>query len=208
MRITVFGASGKVGQLVVAELLRRGHSVKAFVHNHSPFEADDRLSVIKGDVHDVQAVAQAVEGSQAVVSALGSWGTASKDILSSAVENIIPAMHAHGIRRIISVTGADARFAGDELSLVHRISYKLINVLGSQVVRDGEAHLAKLDASGLDWTMIRSPIMTSQPTQTYKLIRTRPMPWHTVPRQAVAVAMADAINNTTHNRQAPYIVRG
>lgn len=208
MQITVFGASGQVGQLVVAELVRRQYTVKAFVHSHSPFQADERLIIVKGDVHNVEDVAEALEGSQAVISALGSWGTPGKDILSSAIENIIPAMHAGHIRRIISVTGADARFTGDELSLTHRISYLLINIFGRKVVQDGEAHMIKLDASGLDWTVLRSPIMTGQPAQTYKIVSTRPKPWATVPRQAVAIAMVDAINNTTHNRQAPYVVRG
>lgn len=42
------------------------------------------------------------------MSALGSWGTESKDILSSVIVNIIKAMKAEKVSRIISLTGTDA----------------------------------------------------------------------------------------------------
>ena len=44
MKVVVFGASGKVGQKVVAELLSRGHEVRAFIHGMSPFDSQANLS--------------------------------------------------------------------------------------------------------------------------------------------------------------------
>jgi uncharacterized protein YbjT (DUF2867 family) len=46
MKVTVFGANGRVGQLVVAELLRRDQPVSAFVHTHSNLEAHPFLSSV------------------------------------------------------------------------------------------------------------------------------------------------------------------
>src|SRR4051812_42365964 len=100
MQVTVFGASGKVGRLVVAEALQRGYSVKAFVHSRNPFEDSPKLKVVKGDVYDSDDVAKALRGSDAVISCLGSWGSKRRDVLSSAMRMIIPAMTEQKIGRI------------------------------------------------------------------------------------------------------------
>jgi putative NADH-flavin reductase len=106
MKITVFGANGNVGRLVVENALHQGHEVIAFIHGDNPFKASDKLSVIKGDIYNQKDVEKALNGSQAVISTLGSWGTPNKNILSAGMKNIIPKMQDAGINRIISLTGA------------------------------------------------------------------------------------------------------
>ncbi len=58
MQVTVFGASGNVGQRVVERLLVDGHEVVAFVHSSAPFAENDKLKVVTGDVHDAVAAGQ------------------------------------------------------------------------------------------------------------------------------------------------------
>lgn len=207
MQVTVFGASGRVGQEVVAELNRRGHTVIAVVHSHSPFTNTPALRTFTGDVHNADDIAQAMQGSQAVISALGSWGTVSKDILSAAMTHIVPSMHAQGISRLVSLTGADARFAGDQLTMLHRISYRILRLIAGDIIRDGEKHMVQLAASKLTWTVVRAPIMTNSQSRTFRLTNTRPLPWATVPRRAVALALVENLENLTHACQAPFISR-
>ena len=90
--MTVFGASGKVGRLVVMQALKRGYSVVAFVHSHDPFVATTNLRVVKGDIYNADDVGKALKGSEAVISALGSWGTKNRNVLSSAMKVVIPDM--------------------------------------------------------------------------------------------------------------------
>ena len=52
---SVFGASGRLGREVVAELSTRGHAVVAFVHSNNPLEAGPGLRIVHGDVHDSRA---------------------------------------------------------------------------------------------------------------------------------------------------------
>ncbi len=130
-QITVFGASGKVGRLVVAELLGRGHNVVAFVHSQKLTEKDfvrdsvhdakatKNIRIVQGDIYNAVQVAAALSGSQAVISVLGSWGTKRKDILCSAMRAIIPAMEQQHIQRIVSLTGHDARTEGDNIDQFH-----------------------------------------------------------------------------------------
>jgi putative NADH-flavin reductase len=208
MQITVFGASGMVGSRVVARLLEEGYFVVAFVHSSNRLQPNQKLNIVQGDIHDRQAVAKAIKGSDAVISALGSWGTTAKDILTAGMKNIVLVMESANISRVISLTGADARAAGDSLSLLHRFTHFGLGLVGRKVLRDGEKHIALLQTSKLDWTVIRSPIMNDRGSLSYYLSNKRPLPWRTVNRQSVAKALVDQLENKKHLQDSPFISRG
>lgn len=208
MRITVFGANGKVGQLVTAEALARGHEVVAFVHLHASFETSEQLSIIKGDVHSFYDVANAIQGSDAVVSALGSWGTKEKDIVSRGIRNIVDCMEADHILRLVTLTGADARAKGDQVGWLNRLSHFLIrHSPAKKMLRDGEHHIAILEASSLEWMTVRSPIMNNRGVSRYKLSVKPPLPWASINRKAVVCCMIDQLETATYVCKAPYIVQ-
>ncbi len=186
-----------------------GHDVTAFVHHESRLPGNPKLKVVQGDIHRRQDVAKAVKGADVVISALGSWGTKSKDIVSSGMANIVPAMQDNKVRRIISLTGADARAEGDSPGLVNRLSHALIK-LGPprKILADSERHIRLLEESGLDWTVVRSPIMNERgDAMRFKLSSRRPMPWATVNRRSVAAGMLRLIEDRKYSGQAPFIVR-
>lgn len=207
MQITIFGAGGRVGRLVVEGALKRGHSVVAFVHSGAHLAPRENLRYVVGDIYDVDSVAGAVVGSDAVISALGSWGTQKRDILTVGMQNITPAMKAHKINRIISLTGADARASGDDLGLVHRITHFFIGLGAGKILSDGEAHISLLESSSLNWTAVRSPIMNDNGRTKYSLTFRRPFPWKTIHRQAVADCLIDLLTDHNHDQKAPYIIR-
>lgn len=205
--ITVFGANGRVGRLVVADLLERGHIVTAFVHSAGDMTSTDQLRVVRGDIYDAESVEKAIAGADAVISALGSWGTPGKDILSKGMSHIIPAMQAHGVKRIISLTGAEARTRGDHRGLIHRAAHLAASLLAGKILRDGESHIAQLETSTLNWTVIRSPIMNENGSTRYTLTLKRPYPWQTIHRQAVADAMVQQLNDSHFSNRSPFITR-
>lgn len=203
MRMTVFGASGKVGRLVVQEALRRGHQVVAFVHS-AQLEPAEGLTIVKGDIHDASAVAAAIQGSQAVLSSLGSWGTASQDILAAAMSNVIPAMEQGPAKRLVSLTGNIARRPDERLGLVGDSLHAAMSLAAGKVLADGEKHLALLQASQLDWTAVRSPVMTGQLSTTYHLSQRFSLT-ALVSRRAVANCLLDLAESKQWSRQAPFI---
>jgi NAD(P)-dependent dehydrogenase (short-subunit alcohol dehydrogenase family) len=72
MNVTVFGATGQIGRLVVRELLADGHTVTAYVRNPGKLGLSDaRLVTVTGELPDEERILQAVRGSDAVISALG-----------------------------------------------------------------------------------------------------------------------------------------
>jgi uncharacterized protein len=203
--IAVFGANGRVGSLVVELLLSRGYNVRAFVHG-TPKTTLPSVVYIQGDVADKQKVNNALEGADAVISVLGSWGTKDKNTLTIAMQNIVPGMDSWGISRIISLTGADAQVPGKH-SLISTLSHFAFSVLARKIIQDGEAHIVLLMASGLAWTVLRSPVMNEKGRDDYSLNTVYPMPWHTINRHAVAKAMVDQIETTEFAQSSPYIHR-
>lgn len=203
--VVIFGAGGKVGSLLVKYALAEGYSVTAFIHRRHNLPDHPALSIFRGDVHDADQVMKVVKGKDAVLSALGSWGTKRKDVLSSAIQSIIPAMEQHGVKRIISLTGAEARADGDELGIIHRAAHSALGIVAGKVLRDGERHIQLLEKSHLDWTVIRSPVMFSSASFSYRLSRDRPTSWAFIQRSAVARAMIDQLSNDEHVRRAVFI---
>jgi uncharacterized protein YbjT (DUF2867 family) len=74
MNVTVFGATGRVGSSQVVDQLRsRGHTVTAYARNPSkvPSTWGEDVTVVVGELSDAAAIDRAVQGADAVVSALG-----------------------------------------------------------------------------------------------------------------------------------------
>jgi putative NADH-flavin reductase len=179
----------------------------AFVHGDSHFVETPQLKVFQGDIYTPDAVERAVVGSVAVVSVLGSWGTPKKNILTAGMTHMIPAMKRHGISRVVSLTGADARAPGDSLGFIHKLTHLVLMRVMGKILADGERHIELLEESGLDWTVIRSPIMIRRRPRhdRYTLSTKRPLPWQAIPYQLVALAIVDAVQGPTWIQEAPYI---
>ena len=205
MKLVVFGASGKVGHLVVDELVRRGHQVTAIVYKKTERSFSSAVEVKELDVHNRRRVVEVVKGHDAVISTLGSWGTDSQDILVSAMTGIIPAMQSYGIKRIISLTGADARIEGDKPALSSKILRKILTIVGPKIINDGEQHIKLLEKTQLDWTVIRSPKMTDGEKRQYTLSQKSSQAWDLVSRKTIASAMVDQLNTSDYINQAPII---
>jgi len=207
MKVVVFGASGKVGRQVVRRLLDKEQNVVAFVHTKNPFAENPKLRVIRGDIYRPQNVDNALKGADVVISALGSWGTKKQNVVSSAMQNIIPAMKKHKINRIISLTGI-ALWAEDKPSLIDKFNHSLLKIGAPKILKDGEAHIELLKNSGLDWTVIRSPIMTNSRATSYELTEKLAGLFATIPRSAVARAIVEQIKSSEQINKAPVIKKG
>jgi hypothetical protein len=223
MRVTVFGANGRVGSLVVELLVKAGHEVRAFVHGE-PRTKLAEVTYIQGDVADSAAVKSALEHTDAVVSALGSWGTVNKDTLRVAMNHIVPVMQASGIQRIVSLTGADAwtpdqyeymrsgwraifGSIGGRPAILQLASHTAFSVIAKKIIQDGELHIKVLAESSLDWTVVRSPVMNTRGDGHYHLSNKYPMPWQTIHRHAVARALVDQLLEVNRVPGAPFITR-
>lgn len=209
MQITVFGASGKVGRLVVAEALKHGYDVVAFVHTSNPFEEEAHLTVVQGDISSRADVDKALQGSQAAINCLGSWGRSGRDVLTRAMDTIIPAMSEQKIQRMVSLTGHGADAPDVVSSWPHKLMMKVLFPFpAGKVFRDGEVHMHLLAASTLDWTVLRSPIMKNSGASAYHLAETPGFPLKRINRTAVVAAILDQLEMDSYIHRAPVINPG
>jgi putative NADH-flavin reductase len=153
MRIAVFGASGKTGRFVVDQGLERGHELVAFVREASRFDAspNERLEVVEGDARDPEAVAEALRGSDAVVSVLALDRPDDEPGHSEATRTIVKTAKAEGVRRI-AVTANNHVFHDDEVP--------------SDLAAFAREHRRNRDllrSSGLDQTIVASPTLSDEP---------------------------------------------
>jgi putative NADH-flavin reductase len=70
MKIAVLGASGRAGSEITRELASRGHSIIAIARKPEAIPVADGVTAVQGDASDPAALAELIEGSDAVVSAL------------------------------------------------------------------------------------------------------------------------------------------
>ena len=106
MRVLILGASGGTGRELVLQALARGHAVTAFVRKPSRIHVrDTRLTIAVGDVRDYPSLDRAVRNQDAVLSALGHkrWFYPNR-ILSEGTRNLVRAMEAAGVRRLVCET--------------------------------------------------------------------------------------------------------
>jgi putative NADH-flavin reductase len=164
MRLTIFGATGKTGRHLLEQALAKGHSVTVLARNPDKLAVrHDQLKVIQGDIRDAEKVAQAVAGAEAVISVLGPTSNKPELAVSQGMDNILAAMRAHGVRRLIQSAGAGVRDPQDQPTLLHAFFGRLVRLLSPHVVADMEQVVDKVRASGLDWTVVRAPMLTEDP---------------------------------------------
>ena len=164
MRITVFGATGRTGRPLVRQALGRGHDVVAFVRSPEKLDVtDDALTVVEGDAYSGDGVAEAVAGSDAVVSVLGQTSDGPDDLLTVAGDHILDAMAEEGVDRLVTLVGAGVRDEGESVSFSGTVMGTVLKFVAREALADAEAHVGRVRASDTNWTVVRAPRLTNGP---------------------------------------------
>jgi putative NADH-flavin reductase len=158
-RVIVFGASGATGREIVAAALARQWAVTAFVRRSE--RAPPGARVIVGNVDDAQAVAAAIAGHDAVISALGvGKPLASDPAVVRGVGHIVEGMHAHGVRRLVYMSFIGVRESRQSAGwLIRNVARHPLH----HEIADHERKEALIKGSSLDWTIVRPPKLTNGP---------------------------------------------
>lgn len=90
MKIVLYGATGRAGSRILTELLGRDHEVVAVVRHPDNLAPNDGLTVVQGDLSGAEAIAEAIGGAQAVVSAMGLRRTRQTSSWASPNERLPP----------------------------------------------------------------------------------------------------------------------
>jgi putative NADH-flavin reductase len=110
MRVTIFGATGKVGTFLVDHALQAGDDVTAVVRDPARLKSSSHGTprVITADVMDPGSIAPALVGADAVISAIGPVGRGPTTVIADSARSIITAMASTGAKRL-AATGSGAQ---------------------------------------------------------------------------------------------------
>jgi putative NADH-flavin reductase len=203
MGILIFGATGRTGRELVSQALRRGHDVSAFVRNPGKLTVvDARLRVVQGDIQRADSIHGAIPEHDAVLSALGAGSLRPTTLLSDAAREIVGAMQAHGVRRIIWQSSLGVGGTRGHLGPLY--NWVLIPLLLRHVFADKERQETIIRETPLDWTVVQPAALTNGPlTESYRAgernCRRRLLP--KISRADVAHFMLEELENPRHVRQ-------
>jgi putative NADH-flavin reductase len=172
MQLTVFGATGGTGRLVVEQGLAAGHTITAVVRDPGrlPLATRPELSVVTATFDDTgsnapanrAAITAAIRGADAVIDALGPRGSGPTTVKADAARLIVPAMRKAGVTRLVSVSASGAHTTGDSLPV--RL---LVKPVLQRILRHAFADMLAMEkivrSSGLDWTIVLPPRLTDGP---------------------------------------------
>jgi uncharacterized protein YbjT (DUF2867 family) len=158
VKVTVFGATGQIGRLVVSALLSGDHDVTAYVRNPGKLgHSDPRLVTVIGELSDEARILQAVRGSDAVISALGpllrrsSRGTPVTD----GTRNIVAAMQTEHVGRYIGLATPSVPDERDTPTLKAKVLPMLAGLLFPNALTELVGMTTAVTQSDLDWTIAR-----------------------------------------------------
>jgi putative NADH-flavin reductase len=156
-----------------------------------------RLSSVRGDVLDASTVLSAVQGMDAVLSALGTGADLGPTtLLSDGTAQIIAAMRQAFVKRLVCVTSGAVVEAPDEslfFRMVTRRRWK-------HVIEDQMRMESLVRASDLEWTLVRPARLAGGPrTGRYRLEADAPLEnCHEVSRADVADFMLRELTARHH----------
>lgn len=205
MRILVLGATGRTGAHVVRQALHRGLAVTAVArHPKAVPVVHPALTVLRGDVLDPPSLTPAMNGADAVVSALGTRSRGQTRLYSDGISAVLAAMGAAGVRRLVAVTAQPVGDWSDEPAVRRRLVLPLLERAFGAAYADMRRMETILRASDVDWTVLRPPYLTDRPgTGSYRLAVDGRLPRaNRITCADLASALLDVLNREDSVRRA------
>lgn len=160
--VVVFGASGKIGGMIVSEALNRGHEVIGISRNPGSLSIDHpSFSSRKGDVTSVESFHNVTTGADAVIISVQGNGDGNLPENSTHARSAATAVAAltgvEGAPYVLQIGGATTMYETEEAMLAH-----MTNAPGKGTPMHGMffGHLVALTTyrnSDIDWTVLTPP---------------------------------------------------
>ena len=167
MRILLLGATGRTGKIILDKALGDGDKVTAIARDKSKLEGTN-ADIIEGTPYNKATVVAAIKSCEAVVSTLNvsrktdsPWAKlrSPKDLISRSVQNAVESMKENNIKRIIVLSTLGAGDSREKMPLLFNLFISMTNL--RYAFKDHTRQEEILAQSGLDWTVIRLPMLTN-----------------------------------------------
>ncbi|NND66658.1 MAG: NAD(P)H-binding protein [Halioglobus sp.] len=211
MKITLFGATGDLGQELLEQALAAGHDVTVLVRNPEKLSAGQRehLTLVQGDGLVAEDVRRALpEDTAAVLFAVGvDEKTSPPDLCTDVTRHILATMRDRGLKRFIWCGGGSNLRPEDEITLGARFVRWFSERFLNHRHTDKEHQLDLLDeATDIDWFGIRPLQMNAGPRrEQYRLGFNRFSGLSKITFADCAHAMLGMLEDDTWRHKAPIV---
>lgn len=169
MKIALIGASGYVGSALLKEALARNHQVSALVSRPDRLQPQANVTAVSVDVLDQGALAAALDGHDAVISAFsGHAQEAVYDYYMAGMRSILAAVKQAAVARLLVVGGAGSLEAAPGTLLIDTPEFPQAWKATARGAQDVLALLRK--EPELAWTML-SPSALLEPGERTGVFR-------------------------------------
>jgi putative NADH-flavin reductase len=204
-KTAVLGGTGKSGSFLLRHLLNKSFPVKMLHRDPENLQIQNPLlEIVKGDARDPFAVQSLIEGCKFVISTLGQ-PRGEESIFSDATRNIIFAMDLFHIKRYIVTTGLNVDTPLDQKSKYTASSTEWMKTNYPKTTADKQIEWEMLNASTLNWTLVRLPLIELTDNKNGIRISLVDCPGEKISATSLAVFLTDQLNDETFFKQAPFI---
>lgn len=175
MKVLILGATGPTGRFVMERALDHGDEVTVLARRPEALaELSDRVTVIAGDATSTADVTRAMDGQDAVISALGRSTSVRPDgLFSGAASAAAEAARKTGVTRIVWLSSFGV---GDTFASASVAQKAMYTTFLRAIYADKDISEKTLRAGGLDLTLVYPTTLTNAPAKgTYKVDDRLPM---------------------------------
>ena len=160
MKITIFGANGQIGQLVVKQALEAGYDVTAYMRRPNALNIEhEKLQIIVGSLTDREKLKEAIIGRNAVISSLGPAMSMKRKVselpIAEAHKNIISVMEEYGNKRLITLATPSISAKEDIKQFITMFPSIMPKLFSPTPYAEMKAMEKLIKNSKLDWTVVR-----------------------------------------------------
>lgn len=205
MKILILGATGRTGKHLVQVALQKRYEVVCLVRYPEKVSPAKYLKILKGNPINLEDLENAMQGCDAVISALNVSRTSDfpwaklrtpKTYLSDVMSNVIAVAKKHTVKRVVICSAWGVLETRKDIPFWFRWMIDNSNIGAAYKDHERQEHL--LESSDVMWTIVRPVgLVNSKKTQTIReSFDNTPKPSLTISRLSVARYMVESAENT------------
>lgn len=205
--LAIIGATGRTGRWILEGALKQGYLVRALARTPTKLGINRNLTVIKGDINNLESIKTLFNGVNLVLSC---FGTVKKPhyIVESGIRTIITAIESQVVKPKLvhmSAIGLGSSLVQCKKSLVWSMVVNFaFPLVGREVFADMErGEKLIMESKGLAFVIARAAVLSDKKSQGYKAqSASEPVSKMMISRKDIANFMLDVVDDNSYDGQA------
>jgi putative NADH-flavin reductase len=208
MRIVIFGASGRTGQLLIDQATEAGHEIIAYVRRESAIVENKKgVKYFVGELNSISQLHAALKGVDVCISVLGGKSLQKHNHqFTLGIQNIIKVLEKEKVSRFIYLSSLGV---GESRQMMPPlVGFLVADVLLRIPIADHEKNESNIRMSNLNWTIVRPGSLTNGPLAPISHSDDTDIKMRgsaRVSRASVAAFILNHINNEKYTKKAVWI---